>query len=260
MKKGAEADVSAHLMPQDKPCVLPDCAWHLLIRPHAPHSYNRPPNHNKGVVVQSDLLFIRNRALSFLGCAAFLSAMMGLIFIDVRWMNDAVHETSFTEVGQEVILLAIALLYFARAWRQASIRPLYVLVGGFFSCMLIRELDFLFDELSHGSWVWFALAITLVCVLIALRHPRRMISGLAQYLRHPGWGMMCAGMLTILIFSRLFGQHDLWQHLMLDGYNRTVKNMAEEGCELLGYSFCLLSTCRYLYGTGKLTLASVSTR
>lgn len=206
--------------------------------------------------MHSDLLFIRNRALAFLGCAAFLCVMMGLVFIDVRWMNDAVHETSFTEIAQEGMLLLIALLYFSRAWRQVVIRPLYALVGGFFSCMLIRELDFLFDEIFHGSWVWFALAITLVCLGIALRQPRRIIPALAAYLRHPGWGMMCAGMLTVLIFSRLFGQHDLWQHLMLDGYNRTVKNMAEEGCELLGYSLCLFSTCRYLFGEGKLTLAA----
>ncbi|MEM6052060.1 hypothetical protein AAH450_15960 [Erwinia sp. P7711] len=206
--------------------------------------------------MHSDLLFIRNRALAFLGCGAYLCAMMGLVFIDVRWMNDAVHETSFTEVAQEGMLLLIALLYFARAWRQAPLRPLYVLVGGFFSCMLIRELDFLFDEIVHGSWVWFALAITLLCVGTALRQPRRILSGLAAYLRHPGWGMMCAGMLTTLIFSRLFGQHELWQHLMLDGYNRTVKNMAEEGCELLGYSLCLFSTCRYLFGAGKLTPAA----
>lgn len=207
--------------------------------------------------MRSDLLFIRNRALSFLGCAIFLSAMMGLVFIDVRWMNDAVHETSFTELAQELMLGVIALLYFVRAYRQASVRSVFVLVGGFFSCMLIRELDFVFDTLSQGSWVWVALAITLVCLALVIRHPARVISGLASYLRHSGWGMMCAGMLTILVFSRLFGMHDLWQHLMLDGYNRTVKNMAEEGCELLGYSLCLFSTCRYLYGTGKLSITTL---
>jgi len=34
---------------------------------------------------------------------------------------------------------------------------------------------------------------------------------------------------------------------MLDGYNRTVKNMAEEGSELLGYSLCLFATFSYLW-------------
>lgn len=33
---------------------------------------------------------------------------------------------------------------------------------------------------------------------------------------------------------------------MLDGYNRVVKNMVEEGCELLGYGLCLLAALSYL--------------
>ncbi|MBV4367477.1 hypothetical protein ACMGGR_20795 [Erwinia sp. BNK-24-b] len=197
--------------------------------------------------MQTDLLFIRRKALAFIGCALFLAAMMGMIFIDVSWMNDGVHETSFTEVSQELILLVIALLFFHRAYRQPAMRSTLVLVGGFFSCMLIRELDFLFDEISHGSWVWFALAVTAICLVIAMLHPKRAIVGLATLLRHPGWGMMSAGLLTILVFSRLFGMGVLWRHLMLDGYNHTVKNMVEEGCELLGYSLCLLASLSYLY-------------
>ena len=198
--------------------------------------------------MQSDLLFIRRKALAFLGCALFLAAMMGMVFIDVRWMNNGVHETSFTEIAQELMLLVIALLFFHAAFRQPAARPMLVLIGGFFTCMLIRELDFLFDELSHGSWVWFALAAAAVCIVIAAPQPKRTVAGLADLLRHPSWGMMCAGLLTILVFARLFGMRALWQHLMLDGYNHTVKNMAEEGCELLGYSLCLLASLSYLYG------------
>jgi len=44
----------------------------------------------------------------------------------------------------------------------------------------------------------------------------------------------------------LFGMNSLWQMLMLDGYNRVVKNMVEEGCELLGYAFCLIAALGYL--------------
>lgn len=198
--------------------------------------------------MQSDLLFIRRKALAFIGCALFLAAMMGMVFIDVRWMNNGVHETSFTEVAQELMLLAVALLFFHAAWRRPDIGPSLVLVGGFFTCMLIRELDFLFDEVSHGCWVWFALAAAALCVTVAMLQPKRAVAGLAELLRHPSWGMMCAGLLTILVFARLFGMRALWQRLMLDGYNHTVKNMAEEGCELLGYSLCLLASLGYLYG------------
>lgn len=198
--------------------------------------------------MHSDLIFIRSRIAGFLACSLFLCLMMGLIYIDVHWMHDAVHELSFTEIVQELILLVIVLLYFYRARRQRNERPALVLVGGFFSCMLIREMDFLFDKLHHGSWSWFALVVTVVCLAIAARQPRQAVAGLVDILRKPSWGMMSAGLLVILVFSRLFGMQDLWRTLMMAGYNHTVKNMVEEGCELLGYSLCFLATCRYFYG------------
>ncbi len=197
--------------------------------------------------MSADLRIIINKTLSFIGLAAFLSLMMGLIFIDVVWMNNAVHEASFTECAQEIMLGLMALLFFWRAWRSPAERSMMVLAGGFFCCMLIREMDFLFDEWRHGSWFWFALAVALSCLAVALRKPATLIRGLAAFMRHPAWNMMTAGMITILVFSRLFGMHELWQHLMLDGYNRTVKNMAEEGSELLGYSLCLFATFSYLW-------------
>ncbi len=195
----------------------------------------------------AEFIIIRNKILAFLGSALFISVMMGLVFIDVVWMHDAVREASLTECTQEILLAIIALLFFHHACRSPGERPVAVLVGGFFGCMFIRELDFLFDQLSHGSWFWFALVLTLVCVGIALRNPRSIISGLARFMEHPAWGMMSAGMLTILVFSRLFGMHQIWENLMLESYIRTVKNMAEEGSELLGYSLCMLATVRYLW-------------
>lgn len=197
--------------------------------------------------MSDDIKTITVKLAAFLGCAIFLALMMGLIFIDVHWMNNALHETSFTEIFQEIELGAIALMFFAQAWRQANLRYSLLLIGGFFTCMLIREMDFLFDRIHHGAWVWFALAVTLTCLWRAARHLSATLSGLVNFLRHPSWNMMAAGLLTILIFSRLFGMHELWETLMLDGYNRTVKNMAEEGTELLGYSFCLLASLRYFW-------------
>lgn len=38
----------------------------------------------------------------------FLAALVGLVFIDVHWLHNFVHETSLTEVAQELLLLAIA--------------------------------------------------------------------------------------------------------------------------------------------------------
>lgn len=195
----------------------------------------------------SDLAVIRNKLFAFLACAVFLAMMMGLIFMDVNWMNNAVHESSFTEIAQELILAAIASSFFIAAAGHEQYRPSLLLLGGFFGCMLIREMDFLFDEIHHGAWVWFSLALAAFSLSYAAKNLAKTLSGLVHLLQHPAWNMMVAGLLTVLVFSRLFGMHQLWQHLMLDGYNRTVKNIAEEGSELLGYSFCLFASVRYLW-------------
>lgn len=176
----------------------------------------------------------------------FLILLLGLIFIDVYWLHNFVHETSLTEISQEIMLAAISLSFFVSAYLQPAFRHARVLIGGFFLCMLIREMDFAFDMLWHGSWVGFALVATLLCVAYSLSELAAALRGLAHFFCHPSYGMMCSGLLCILVFSRVFGMHLLWQGLMLDGYNRVVKNMVEEGCEMFGYALCLFATINYL--------------
>ncbi|WP_435930210.1 hypothetical protein [Dryocola sp. BD613] len=190
--------------------------------------------------------FILKRLLLVVFCVLAVVSGVLILFSDVIWFHDFVRENSFTEIVQESLLLALALLFFGDARKTPSRRHSGVLIGGFFTCMLIRELDFVFDALSHGAWVWFALFTTLVCVSYALRNKEKTLEGVAAFLRHPAYGMMLSGLLCVLIFSRLFGMHALWEELMLDGYNRLVKNMVEEGTEMFGYILCMLSTIWYL--------------
>ena len=160
---------------------------------------------------------------AFLFATLFLVLMMSGIYIDVNWMNDAMHETSITETLQEVMLASVAAMFFWSAHRRPNQRGALILIGGFYSCMLIRELDFVFDVVEHGSWVWFALATAAACLAMALRSPRGTLDGLVAFVTDRCWLMTVSGMLIVLVFSRLFGMHQLWQHLMLDGYNRVVK-------------------------------------
>ncbi len=78
--------------------------------------------------------------------------------MDIRVGND-IPEVSLTEVVESV-LAAIVLVHLLLARKYAHLRYSNILIGGFFLAMLIRELDGLFDLLSHGSWVWFALLAT----------------------------------------------------------------------------------------------------
>lgn len=199
--------------------------------------------------MRNDLTIIGREMTVFILAALFLALMILPIYIDVAWMNDALHETSFTETTQEIMLAVIAALFFIAAQRRPAQRGALTLVAGFYSCMLIRELDFVFDAIQHGSWIWFALAVTAGCLAVALRTPKKTLHALARLLQHRSWPVMASGFLVVLVFSRLFGIHALWQHLMLGNYNRVVKNMAEEGTELLGYGLCWLASVRYLWQT-----------
>jgi len=209
--------------------------------------------------MRNDLTIIGREITVFVLAALFLALLILPIYIDVAWMNDALHETSFTETLQEIMLAVIAALFFITAHRRPAQRGALTLVAGFYSCMLIRELDFVFDAIQHGSWIWFALAVTAGCLAVALRTPKKTLHALARLLQHRSWPVMASGFLVVLVFSRLFGIHALWQHLMLGDYNRVVKNMAEEGTELLGYGLCWLASVRYLWQT-RPAAAAVSVR
>lgn len=191
------------------------------------------------------LSFIIKRLFLVLLCALAVASGTGILFSDVIWFHDFVRENSFTEIVQESMLLMLALLFYCHAWRTPDRRYSSLLIGGFFSCMLIRELDFFFDTLFHGSWVWFALLTAALCLSGASRNVPKALEGLAAFMRHPAYGMMLSGLLCVFVFSRLFGMHELWQELMQDGYNRLVKNMVEEGTELFGYTLCALAGVWY---------------
>ncbi|MDX1556111.1 MAG: hypothetical protein R3212_08800, partial [Xanthomonadales bacterium] len=52
--------------------------------------------------------------------------------------------------------------------------------------------------------------------------------------------------LVLLVFSRLFGRASFWQSVMGEDYLRVVKNIAEEGTELLGYGLIAIAAVELL--------------
>ena len=201
--------------------------------------------------MREDLRFILEKFGLFLLCSIAVGLIIGMMFIDVHWIHDSVHETSLVEITQEIFLLVMASIFFSHAYRYPLLRHSLVLVGGFFTCMLIRELDFLFDAIRQGAWFWFAFVEAVICLLFSLSRPAATLAGLVELLKHPSYGMMCAGLLCILVFSRLFGMQILWKGVLSGAYQRVAKNMAEEGSELLGYTFCLFATIWYSSDLGK---------
>ncbi|XBS71186.1 transporter [Acerihabitans sp. KWT182] len=135
-------------------------------------------------------------------------------------------DISLTGVVQEIILFAIVVIHLLLVWTPEN-RASSMLAAGFFVCMLVRELDFAFDVIRYGSWIWTALAVCTASIAVAAVNYRRALAGLADYFRHPGYGLVCTVLLNVLVFSRLMGMGGLWQTLLQDEYVRTVKNAVE---------------------------------
>ncbi|MGE5986486.1 transporter [Klebsiella michiganensis] len=180
--------------------------------------------------------------LSFLGAASACAFVVFCLWVDIHFWDYNISELSLTEIVQELVLTTIVFIHFRLAKQYNAMRYCHILVGGFFLAMLIRELDALFDLISHGSWLWFALIAALLALIYPLIHYRQTLAQLAQYTRPPWYGLLISGLLAILVFSRLFGMQGLWHAILNDGYVRVVKNVVEEGCESFGYMLCLTAS------------------
>lgn len=189
--------------------------------------------------------YLLKKCKNFIFAALVIAFLLSLIFIDVLYLKNGLGEDSLTEICQEAILFAISITFWVLSKRFIRYRAAYILIGGFFACMFIRELDQIFDLIFHGAWFYLALPVALCCIFYAFLHKKQTVDGLCHFTRQRSYPMMVAGLICVLVFSRLFGMGELWRGIMGEDFNRLAKNMAEEGSELLGYGFMLLATCSY---------------
>jgi hypothetical protein len=95
----------------------------------------------------------------FILAALFLALMILPIYIDVAWMNDAAikNRAAITAsmiswvVSVKEVSCSASFIQATSAQRRPAQRGALTLVAGFYSCMLIRELDFVFDTIQHGT-------------------------------------------------------------------------------------------------------------
>jgi hypothetical protein len=185
---------------------------------------------------------------------ASLGVLLRLVLVGVAfamlWLDIAVYRTdilevSFTEITQELMLFVCAMLFWLAAG-SAQQRGFKILAGGFFACLLMRELDGLFDPISHSAWCWPFSLIALICMGLAFRPANRAdtFQALAAFTRTPAFGALSTG-LAVLVFSRIFGMGALWHLILDDGYARLAKTTVEEGIELLTYAMWTAASIEY---------------
>ncbi|UOE82543.1 hypothetical protein LTQ03_17615 [Vibrio splendidus] len=168
--------------------------------------------------------------------------------IDFVLLNGNVGEISATEMLQQLLLIVTSgsFAYLAREKREVKLAAL--LISAFFAVLFIREMDFWFDKIVHGAWVVPALLVAGSAIFYAIKNGKRTIDQLALILASPHMNLLVTGVMLLLVFSRLFGMGSFWHNVMGDDYVRVVKNIAEEGTELLAYCLIAFASLKTVIG------------
>ena len=167
-----------------------------------------------------------------------------MVVLNIVYMHDATHvtstgkfgENSWTEILQETFLFLLGILFIIIGRRDRDLTVVSNLGSVFFFIAFIREFN---NQISF----WPILEIPLILILFwfLVRDRKKLIPSIDRFLKNPAIPWFVIGFLVTFIFSRLFGRTGLWENLLGDNYNRWVKNAAEEGIELLGYSLLFIA-------------------
>lgn len=171
----------------------------------------------------------------FLVVAAICTAVVGIAYADMSYLGALHHrsEASLVEIAQSVIMIGISVAFFIAAARHSGFRGGFILAGGLFLTMFIRENDGWLDAIRQGFWLPVALVAMAACLAAAWRYRASVRDGLL-FLCDPRTILLAAvAMALLLVFSRLFGCKAIWNAAGVFQTHTAVKTIAEETLELL---------------------------
>ncbi len=184
--------------------------------------------------------------------SAILILIWYLMLLDSR--SDAslgkFSENSFTEITQELFLLISAVIYGTIAFKFPKVRGLAILMTGLCLSALVREYNNYFHSYFRGFWQLLVTVILVITAWIAYKNKDTIEKPLRSFLKKPAFGITLSAFLIIMVFSRFYGLHAIWENILeaeLQGLYREVKNASEEGIELLGYTMLLFGSIEYFF-------------
>lgn len=161
--------------------------------------------------------------------------------------NAEYSEQSLTEHLQDAFTFSSAMLFFICAYLSKTFRQAGILLGALMLMMCIRESDSLLDQkVFDGAWQLLVLAVLISTAFVLRKEVKASYHSLSQFSQTSSFGFVATGLIIILAFSRMMGRGEIWQSLMGEAYIRAVKNLVEEGVELLGYSIILIAALELL--------------
>ncbi len=149
-------------------------------------------------------------------------------------------EFSIVEILQSAILMAVVITMALRSRSGDLANALPGFLALVFVVLLIREQDYHLDRWLHdGAWIWPALMASAGAAWILYRRSAEIGAQIRAFSDTAGFGLIFAGLVIAVGFSRVFGQKALWVGLLDEESYRICKVAAEELTELLGYTLIL---------------------
>ncbi|EOX4941484.1 hypothetical protein [Vibrio sp. D54] len=196
------------------------------------------------VVTEKSKRIIYKSSLNALMIVA-ISILVNLsLRLDYVVLGSSLGELSVTETLQLVMLAIASWSFFSLSKQQPQLKHASILIAGFFAVLIIRETDYWTDMIHHGSWVFPALAVTALACAKAYQGGKGTMNEMATILTVPHMKLLVGAVMLLLVFSRLYGMGSFWQQVMDENYIRDVKNISEEGIELLCYCLIALGAVR----------------
>ena len=171
-------------------------------------------------------------------------------------------EASLTENMQIAFSGICCLLFLVAARMSQKLRPAAVMLAALTGMMLIRESDaFLDKNVFDGAWQTLVVVVLFATAIFLKKQPDPIKPSIEAFIRLPSAGMLMSGFLVTIVISRLFGRRSFWEAVMGEGYMRVVKNIVEEGTELVGYSLILIAAVELVwYSKSQLCELSANTK
>lgn len=166
------------------------------------------------------------------------------VYLDLTIGDRTITELSFVEVTQETLLFVSVVLFWIGVLRDPQARGFMVLVAGLLSCMFIRELDYAFDQITHGFWFYPAMLMALGSILYAAINRDTISLPMVYFTGTRSYVFLAVGLLITLVFSRVFGSGNLvWKEALGSSYTAHFRSVIQEGLELFGYVFVFYGAC-----------------
>ena len=175
--------------------------------------------------------------------------------IEIDMLDQSVKEGGFVERSQELLVFTSAIIAAAIGLKHPRIRTLSYVFSATAVIALIREMDaFLENNLFDKAWQVLALVVILPTLWFVCKNFNKLMAQFYGIFNTFSFGLMFSGTIIVHVFARLFGRDSVWIAMMTEEkYVRTVKDVAEEGIELLGYAIALMGVIELalLFSTSK---------